>query len=157
MKEIKKERVTTTYETFYVANDGTEFTNPDECRKYDESAAGVLNAMLRKFTVKSGTEYSIFDLGSDDNSVEILSPAAEDDKKTILQLYLLKNPHLNDKEHAHYVENASKLIDRAIAEKDYLLVGRGYDDSAFWFYGTRNSMKEQIDSFCKPDENKENA
>lgn len=155
MKEIKKERVTTTYETFYVANDGTEFTNPDECRKYDESAAGVLNARLQKIVVKTSDEEKIFDFGCSDNPVQVLAPTSEEDKKTIMQLYLLKNPHLCDEEHNHYVDRASNLIDRAIKEKDYLLVGRGYDWDGFWFYGTRHSMQEQIGFFCKPKE--ENA
>ena len=155
MKEIKKERVTTTYETFYVANDGTEFTNRDECKKYDESAAGVLNARLQKIVVKTSDEEKIFDFGCSDNPVQVLAPTSEEDKKTILQLYLLTNPHLYDEEYNHCVDRASNLIDRAIKEKDYLLVGRGYDWDSFWFYGTRHSMQEQIDFFCKPKE--ENA
>lgn len=155
MKEIKKEKMT--YETVYVANDGTEFKDREECRKYDESAAGVLNATLRKIVVKESDEERIFDFGCSDNPVQVLAPTSEEDKKTILQLYLLRNPHLKDDEHAHYVERASNLIDRAIKEKDYLLVGRGYDWDSFWFYGTRHSMQEQLDFFCKPDENKENA
>lgn len=141
----------------YVANDGTEFADRDECKKYDESAVGVLSAMLQKIVVKTSDEERIFDFGCSENPVQVLAPTSEEDKKTILQLYLLKNPHLGDEKHKHYVDSALNLIDRAIKEKDYLLVGRGYDWDNFWFYGTRHSMQEQLDFFCKPDENKENA
>jgi len=155
MKTIQKERVS--HYEMYIANDGTEFDDRDECKKYDESAAGVLSAMLQKIVVKESNEERLFDFGCSDNLVQVLAPTSEEDKKTILQLYLLKNSLLDDEECNHYVERASKLIDRAIKEKDYLLVGRGYDWDGFWFYGTRHSMQEQLDFFCKPDENKENA
>lgn len=152
MKEIKKEKVT--YETVYVANDGTEFKDREECRKYDESAEGVLNAVLKKFTVKECVEEDLFNFGSCDNNVEILRPTCEDDKKAILQMYLLKNSYImQKKEHEHYIERAEELIDRAIKENDFLLIGRGYDYDSFWFYGTRRSMQEGLDAFLSKNEN----
>jgi hypothetical protein len=158
MKVISKERTHVEKYNVYVANDGTEFMNEGECRKYDESAKGVLNAMLRKIMVKETYEENLLDFGSSDNAMEIYRPTCEEDKKTIMQMYLLVNPHLSKAEHQHYIESAEKLIDRAIKESDYLLVGRGYDYDGFWLYGTCHSMQERIENFCKQAEKKdENA
>lgn len=155
MKEIQKEVVTKSYETIYVANDGTEFADKNECKKYDESAAGVLNAMLRKITVKSGKEESIHGYGCEENPIDVLAPTCEEDKKIILQMYLLANPHIQPGRDDKRIERVTNLISRAIAERDYLLVGRGYDYDGFWFYGTRHSMQEELDKFCNV-EKKEN-
>lgn len=147
MEKIQKQRVS--YYDVYVANDGTEFNSEDECKKYDKSAEGVLNAMLSKMVVKEATEEDIFSFGGSDNPVQVLAPTGDDDKKIILQLYLLKNPHLNKEDHYHYVESASNLIDRAVKENDCLFIGRGYDRDSFWLYGTRHSMQEELDKFCE--------
>lgn len=153
MKKIQKE--IKTYESVYVADDGTEFKNESECRAYDESAKGVLNARLKAITVKESNEYHIFDKGCEDNPVEVLKPTA-DDVQTILQVFLLYNSYLTtNKTDAHdkEIEEARKLIERAISENDYLLVGRGYDYDSFWFYGTCNSIAENIREKVTPTKN----
>lgn len=45
-KEQKIERVE--YSKIYVANDGTEFRNEEECRKYEKTASCAINGMFRK-------------------------------------------------------------------------------------------------------------
>lgn len=149
MKEIKREVVNTTYVSVYVANDGTEFNDADECKKYDDSAEGVLNTRLRKITLKDDVEENIFNFGCD-NVVLVVKPTTKDDKQLIMQMYLLTNPHLRENDRFNHLERAQNLIDRAISEDDVLIVGRSYDYDSFWFYGTRNSMKEQLDAFVSP-------
>lgn len=158
MKVISKERTHVEKYNVYVANDGTEFNNEDECRKYDDSAKGVLNAMLRKIMVKDCTEECLFGVGSCDNTMEIYRPTSDDDKKTIMQMYLLANSHVSERsELHHYIERAEGLIDRAIKESDYLFIGRGYDYDGFWIEGTLHSVQESIENFCKQADEKENA
>lgn len=53
MKIIKKEVVTKSYVEVFIANDGTEFSSESECRKYDESAMGVLRAKYAPMVVKN--------------------------------------------------------------------------------------------------------
>ena len=154
MTEIKKEVVTKTFVSVYVANDGTEFNDADECKKYDDSAEGVLNARLRKIILKDDVEENIFNFGCD-NVVLVVKPTTKDDKQLIMQMYLLKNPHLRENDRFNHLERAQNLIDRAISEDDVLIVGCGYDCDSFWFYGTRNSMKEQLDAFVSPKKEEE--
>ena len=151
MKKIQKE--IKTYESVYVANDGTEFKNESECRAYDESAKGVLNARLRAIIVKKSNEESIYGVGSCDYPVEVLKPTA-DDAQTLLQAFLLYNSYLTEKEeYADRIERAQKLIERAINENDCLFVGRGYNGEDFWFYGTCNSITENVRKNVTPTEN----
>jgi len=154
MKEIKKEVVTKTFVSVYVANDGTEFNNADECKKYDGSAEGVLNARLREIILKDAIEEDIFNYGND-HAVQVVKPTTENDKQIILQMYLLINPRLREDDRFNQLERAQNLIDRAISEDDVLIVGRGYDNDSFWFYGTRNSMKEELDAFVTPQKEEE--
>ena len=158
MKVISKERTHVEKYNVYVANDGTEFTNEDECRKYDDSAKGVLNAMLRKIMVRQTTEENLLDYGSSDCTVEIYRPTSEYDKKTIMQMYIIDHSLLDDdKKLAHYIDEAEELVDRAIKEEDFLFVDRGYEYDNFWLIGTVNSMREKLEKCCKKEEEKENA
>ena len=150
MKTIQKERVKKEYYDVYVAEDGTEFRDKEECMKYDESARCVLNSVLRKIMVKSSVEDAILGFGSCDITVEVYKPKDENDKRLLMQMYLLVNDYLKDEQYKDQIDRASSLIDRAINEDDYIIVGKGYDDTYFWFYGTRNSMKVMLDKFCTP-------
>lgn len=150
MNKIQKTR--TSYYDVFVANDGTEFSDMEECRKYEESAKGVLNARIHKILVKTCTEEDLFSVGSCDGTIEILRPTCEEDKKTIMQMYLLKNPHFSDDKYRHYVEKAESYTDRAINEQDYLIISRGYEYDSFWFLGTCHSINENIEAFCKKED-----
>lgn len=155
MKKIQKERKSC-YDVF-VAVDGTEFLTEEECKKYEESAYGVLMARYKKLIVKSGTEYDLVPSGSEDNSCEVVKVETQADADTVLQLYLLINPHIAKAESdfcMNWRERAEKLCSRALAENDYLIMCHGYEyNDNFWFIGTRNSVKEGIDAFCSVEKN----
>lgn len=157
MKIISKERTRVEKYNVYVANDGTEFMNEDECRKYDESAKGALNARLRKIMVKETSEEELFEFGSCDKTIEIYRPTCAEDKNTIIQMCYLTNPHLERAEYRHHIERTEGFIDRAINESDYLLVDRGYEYDGFWVYGTLRSTFERLENFCKQSDKKEDA
>lgn len=160
MKTITRERTSVEKYNVYVANDGTEFNNEDECRLYDKSAKGVLNATLRKFMVRKGCEDSMFCFGSCENIVEIYRPTCEEHKKSLLQMYLFMSPHVQGNESLqHLIDRTEGLIDRAIKENDYLIVSRGCEgcEDDFWLYGTLNSLHEDAKKFCQQEKEKENA
>lgn len=89
MKEKKIEQLS--YKTIYVAADGTEFDNKDECITYDKSAIGVLKGRVKEMTVTEGTEDSIFNCGSCDNIVWVCLPKTKTDIDNIKQLLFASN------------------------------------------------------------------
>lgn len=59
MEEKTIERINKEYVTVYVAEDGTEFTNKEQCIKYDEKAETVVRARFRnRFGVEPDGEIS---------------------------------------------------------------------------------------------------
>lgn len=48
MKIVEREKVTTTYYNVFVANDGTEFSDKDECEKYEKSAKCAIESAYEK-------------------------------------------------------------------------------------------------------------
>ena len=88
MKKIEKEVVTKVIEG-YEAMDGTMFQDQEECKKYEQSAKGVLKGRVKKLVFNEGTEDEILFTGSCDNKVWVCRPMTQDDVDTIKQLYML--------------------------------------------------------------------
>lgn len=146
MKTIQREKtIVNTYDV-YVANDGTEFNDKAECEKYEKSAIGVVNARYKALVVDTHSEYSAFQIGCDDNLVQIVKVRSEKDIDTVVQMFMLieRCDIKSDR-----VGEAEKIVRRAFEENDILFVNRGYDDDCFWLMGTCNSLKEGIDSLAK--------
>ena len=141
MKTINKEIVTKSTQTVYVANDGTEFENAEECKKYEKSARGVLYAKYAPKLVKPSDEESLFGMGCCDNDVEIVRVETQEDADLILQILLLENSWYDTDERRKEVID---VINSAIG--DFLLVGRGYDHDGFWLYGSRKSFIEKFNA-----------
>lgn len=156
MEIIKKERVQKSYYEIFVANDGTEFTNADECKKYEGSAKGVLMAKLKPLIIKDISEDSLFGFGNCDDTVWVMKPSTQNDVDAIMQAFLLYNTYMTKDDQMESLEHRRKLVQRSLDENDVILVGRGYDMDNFWFVGTRNSMKEELDKLMKIEE-KNNA
>lgn len=144
MKTINKEIVTKSTKTVYVANDGTEFENAEECKKYEKSARGVLYAKYEPMVVKTSDEYEIFGVGCEDNTVEIVCVKTQEDADILLQILFLENPYYTDENHKERREKAVETVNSAIG--DFLLVGRGYELDCFWFFGTRKSIVEDFNA-----------
>lgn len=77
--EVKTEK------QIYVAVDGTEFNDANECIRYEESALCVLKARLKKCLVKKTDEDAAFS-GDSDHECWILCPKDSEDIKNLLQL-----------------------------------------------------------------------
>ena len=131
MKQITKEKVSTY--TVYQASDGTEFEDKAECKKYEESAAGVIKTRLKEFTRKQITENDLYGIGSEEYEYVILTPTINEHYNTILQYYNLINTA------SCYEENRTKLINAIKNNPEILVFGIGtaYDNyDCFYYYGT---------------------
>ena len=146
MRTIEKEKKSF-YEVF-VANDGTEFTDRDECRKYEESAKGVLMAKIRPLVVKETTTEDLWGIGSCDNTMWIVKVDSQDAADIIMQVYLFVNEHLLSGKYTERIERARALVQRAFVEGEFLFIERGYEMDGFYFIGTPNTMKDDLDKLC---------
>lgn len=153
MKKIQKERVS--YYDVYVANDGTEFSTQEECKKYDDSALGVVRARYKKLVVKSGVESDICGVGSDECVVDVLRIKSKGDADIVMQRFMLENLWLKNDSNNDAFMRAAKKVSLALAEDDYLLVGLGCCDDCFWIIDTALNIKNRIDVFVTPDEKKD--
>ena len=151
MKTIERVKTIESKYNVYVANDGTEFNNAEECKKYEESAYGVLNMKYKELVVGTTDEYALSGVGCEDHSVQILKVGTQQDADIVMQMYFLINPNIKNgneegKEcYVTWVNRAKELLKNAIEEDDYLFIGRGYDDEeCFWFIGTRASILAKI-------------
>lgn len=84
MEERKVELLS--YKTVYVAADGTEFDDRDECEKYDRSAVGVLKGRVKEMAIKDANEDDIFNCGNCENRVLVCIPKNQEDIDDIKQL-----------------------------------------------------------------------
>ena len=148
MKSIKKE--IKSYQTMYVANDGTEFSSEEECRNYERTALCALGAIYRRMVVKSTDEFSLSGFGSEDNDVELVRVKSESDIKTIMQLVVSimtwLDPYKADNEdekkrREERLNSYTEKCYKAMTENTLLVVFRGYcKDENFCIEGTINDM-----------------
>ena len=137
MKRIEKE--IKSYKTVYVANDGTEFSNPDECKKYDESAKGVIMAKYKKLVAHTTNEWELFRCGRDDHRLDIVKPTCDRDKDIICQMALFVNHEIQD--------SWEEYLDKAIKDDDVVFVNWNCDEDWVWCAGTIKSTTERMTKF----------
>lgn len=89
MREVKRTR-TIEEVTGYEATDGTYFTTKEECKKYEESALGVLAGRITKYRIGETTIYGLLDEGSDDCGVDIYRIPDADAAQSIAQYVVLQ-------------------------------------------------------------------
>lgn len=150
MKRITQSDVITI--TKYQAVDGTIFDDEKECEKYEKSAKGVLNAKYRDLVVSSSDEDDLFSgFGSSDSTIDIVRLKLRDDIDTLMQMFMLENPHMTDDENRERVTKIRIMLQEAIADHSYVLVHRGYDNENFWIVTHIKKVIEKLNEFA--DEN----
>lgn len=132
--KIKEVIETKTYE-LYIASDGTEFTNIEECKRYEDTAKCVLLSKYKNWVIKSTNEWEIFDAGCEESYIDIIR-VSEDKIDTILQLTKLlgyTNEECLQKDRTRLESSIGELV----------LIGRGdtYEEN-FWI---KNSLKFYVD------------
>ena len=148
MKQISKEK-TTTY-SVYVATDGTEFDNAEECLQYEKSALGMLNAKLKKYIVWEGNEYDLWRNDTEYNTiaVELKTQEAVD---TLLHIYYLQHSYLLLDEHKNRREVFEALVDETFKNKDLLILGINCDNE-YYYIDSRNNVVNRLLNLDKKDD-----
>lgn len=150
MKEITVKETVSHIE--YIANDGTQFKDKQECRKYEESAQGVLMAKYMDYVVKQTTEDDIYGCGSEDYCMDVVQVKDVNAITIISQLFILFNPQYNGSNNLDYLSKLHKKLDKALDDEDYIFIGRGYQGDEFWITKTASEAIEEIKDACTPKE-----
>ena len=150
MKEIKKEIIRKDYTYQYESFDGNLWDTKEECEKYEKSAEGVLKLKFQDLIVAKENAWDLM-RGYEDNDVIGLKLTKEEDKNTVLQLYLFLNPHLLEENETYkkWLEQYKSYIDEAYEKKDLLLIGTNCDGD-YYFIGPRNKFVDNLKNFGKP-------
>lgn len=145
----REKQVVEKYEVF-IANDGTEFKDKEECKKYEESALGVLSAKYHPLVVGTTTEECIYNAGNGDNTIAIVKVSTDEDADLMLQMFFMFNEYYRnkfnkgDKGAVAKVEEVKRHINAAKESGEPLIVDRGYDEDDFWVFGTCSTICEDI-------------
>ena len=74
----------------YVAADGTEFSDKDQCEVYEKSAYCVIRSRFMKLVVFESSEYGAYECGSDENEAYVVIPKSKEDIDAI-KMFLVAN------------------------------------------------------------------
>lgn len=151
MKEIKRTR-TIEEVTGYEAFDGQVFSSKEECKKYEESAIGVIKKRLNSMAVSidshgcTFSECEIFEnygYGSEEYQYMVVDIKNEDDLKAVNQYYELVRKETNYKEN----DGDHLLVpDRYIGKRTMICIGSDYDKA---LHPCPKTMEELIENFKK--------
>jgi len=131
-KEFKREVV----DYIYVAVDGAEFSNKDQCVEYEKSARCAVEARYHQLVVKKLTEYDILHFGCDENVVEVVEIKDDNDKEIVTRLYAHINGYQRSNE---YVQNFYNRL-----ETGKVFIDRGYDYEDIWYIGSLEKIFSDI-------------
>lgn len=152
MKEITKE--TSTKYTVYQAVDGTEFTQKEECVKYENSALGVLRGKIKRLTICEPQDAWILMGGYDDHQVIAVKPQTEVDVDTILQWYYLEHPYILEDFRKAERERLEKVIMEAWENSDIVLFGINCEKE-YYFINSRQNIINNLTSLTQKDSSSE--
>lgn len=123
-KQVEDRIVTT--RTVYVATDGREFDDKDECRKYERTFACAMKSYLKDLSIReAATEEDLFYTGSCETQVYVVIPKTKEDILHIKQIAI----GLGASE-----QTASNWVNEEDIDK-ILIVTLGYADE--WIYISR--------------------
>ena len=160
MKAITKEVTETRIETLgYEAIDGTKFYNYNcgseeqaekECKRYECTAQGVIGARVQRFKLGETNELALFDIGWEDNLIEIFKPRCEEDIND-LEMYLEMNMYKG----CTSLNNSEKR-DKVFKINNEIIIYWNADKDWFSFDTLETLMGKIKDNYYKAIE-KENA
>lgn len=113
MKEIRetKEKVIKEEVVKYIAKDGTEFSDMNNCLEYEESAKCVVQTNAKHYLVATSTETEFYNgsVGSDDTCLEIFDICDNDAAKAVA-MYIKYLSCNGCEEHEKVFENVGNKI-----------------------------------------------
>ena len=145
MKEVIKERTNVEKYKVYQATDGTEFINYEECRKYEDSALGVVRGNISKLI--AGRVNDAWELmgGNDDNSVIAIKMNCAADVDLVKQLFLLEHPYYDDETRQLLKQEKFNIIDTAYNKDDVVLFGIN-NDGDYYFINSRQNIIDNLNN-----------
>ena len=143
MKEVIKERTNVEKYKVYQASDGAEFINYEECRKYEDSALGVVRGNVAKLVVGRTDDAWKLMGGSDDNSVIAIKMNCAADVDLVKQLFLMEHPYYNDAEREELKLEKFTIIDNAYNNGDVVLFGINCDRD-YYFINSRQNIIDNL-------------
>ena len=148
MKEVIKERTNVEKYKVYQAPDGTEFMNYEECRKYEDSALGVVRGNVAKLIV--GRTDDAWELmgGNDDSSVIAIKMNCAADVDLVKQLFLLEHPYYDETERKELKQKKFDIIDTAYNEGDVVLFGINCDGD-YYFINSRQNIIDNLNNLTE--------
>lgn len=151
---MKKNEIKRTVEELvrveYIAEDGTVFSNEQECKQYEDSAMFVVKSKLKKLTKEWTSEYAFLEAGSDENELEIFDVQTQEDLdnlKRYLYLKAIKNGASDKGIQDAFVSVDGKRKNFVFENVTYgheVMVFWSYDNDWFWVYGDGS-----LDGYCQ--------
>ena len=153
---MKTKDITKTVEqvvrTIYVAEDGQEFNTEEECLKYETSALFAVSSKLKKLNTKYVSAYNLFEMGCEDEEIEIFDIQTNeelDNLRRYLYLKLTKNGVKDEYIQACFVHKEEKWKDfdfSNVTVGHEVLIFWSCDGDWFWVYkdGSLNGYFEYI-------------
>ena len=124
----------------YIAEDGQVFRDPEECKKYEESALFAISKQLKRLHTKDISVYDLLSEGCEEDEVEIFDIQTEKDLENLRRYLYLKAIKNGARE--QYLEDCFKSKDGV--RKDYVFDGVtigheviicwSYDKDHFWVH-----------------------
>ena len=150
MKEITKE--TSTKYTVYQAVDGTEFTQKEECVKYEISTLLALRRKIRPIGIPQ--DVLMLMGGYDDHQVIAVKPQTKADVDTILQWYYFEHPNILEDYRKAERESLEEVITEAYKNKDAVLFGIHYGKE-YYFINSLKNIINNLSSLTQKDSSSE--
>ena len=152
MKEITKECTHVEKYTVYEAVDGTEFTNQEECKKYEESALGVARGKVQPLFVSTSNDAWTLMGGCDDHKVIAVKFKDTTDVDTFLQWLYLECPWYLNEHHRERKAVVESIVRTTYNNReDVILIGKNCDGEYYFI----NSRQNIIDNLMTLDKKKE--
>jgi hypothetical protein len=130
-------------ETVYVASDGTEFRDKEQCKKYEDSAKCVLMARYTPDVIKTISEEDLFMCGSYDYKYDLFYLKHNWQIDVLIQLDFL-NYNRGEEVYSKLTQILSDYVERG---GKIILIGRGDDyDKSFYIY---ESLEDRIGKIYK--------
>ena len=158
VNEIRKtETIEKLVRTEYIAEDGTVFSNEEECKKYEESALFAISKELKRLTEKDRvSQNDINDNLSYDDMVEIFDVQTERDLENLrryLYLKMRKNGASEDSVKECFTSKdgkRDKYVFDGVTAGHEVMIFWNYDEDWFWVYND-GSINGYCDFFHRED------
>ena len=149
-REVKREVVDTIIE--YYAYDGTKFNSEKECKKYESTAACLVNYKVKDCKVGESDDAWKLMGGYEDHSIVAFKPNCESDVDALCQLILINSPWLSEGTQGALRDTYFKTIEDAYKNGDVVLFGVNCDGDYYFI----NSRQNIIDNLMKLDKEEVN-